>query len=245
MVAASAQQPEQQQAAMPQQARQQPAEVGQRHPRPLRSAARAAAARGPSLAIEGLAGAQQLRQVLFLPGERGPVVREARLGLAEGARVVDGAPRAVGDAAQLVVQHLVVHDALEEEARHRPAVEHGVDADEREHRVVAAEGEPAAARAADAAAPGDRHAHAAAEAALVDVGEHQAEVVGAPARHERRQLARRAAHAVQVLVHEAAHLAVGRGAVAADVARERRDDRGRRVQEHAVQAHQRRRAPRA
>jgi hypothetical protein len=114
-----------------------------------------------------------------------------------------------------------------------------VDADESEHRVVAAEGEPAAARAADAAAPGDRQVHAAAEAAVVEVGEHLAEVVDAPARHQRRQLARRAAHAMQVLVHEAAHLAVGRGAVAADVARECRDDCERRVQEHAVQPHER------
>ena len=81
------------------------------------------------------------------------MAREARLRLAEGPRVVHGASRAVGHAAHVVVQHLVVDDALQEVARHAGPVEHGVDADEGEHRVVAAEGEAAAARAADARGP--------------------------------------------------------------------------------------------
>ena len=73
---------------------------------------------------------QQVRQVLLLPGQRLAVPGIAGLRLAEGARVVDGAPGAVGDAAQVVVQHLVVDDALQEVERHVAAVEHGMDADE-------------------------------------------------------------------------------------------------------------------
>src|SRR2546430_2926904 len=125
----------------------------------LYSAAESGALRlAPSVQL--LAGPQQAGQVLLLPRERLAVPRVAGLGLAEGARVVDRAPGAVGDAAQVVVEHLVVNDALEEVARHLAPVEHGMDADEGEHRVVAAEGEAAAAGAA--APPAPPHPHRAA-----------------------------------------------------------------------------------
>src|SRR5512134_543654 len=78
--------------------------------------------RRPPLAVERVAGAQQLGEVLLLPGEGVAVVREARLGLAEGARVVDRAPRPVGHPAHHVVEHLVVDDALQEVAGDTGAV---------------------------------------------------------------------------------------------------------------------------
>ena len=87
------------------------------------------------------------------------MARVAGLGLAEGAGVVDRASRAVGHPAHVVVEHLVVDDTLQEVARHLGPVQHRVDADEREHRVVAAEGEPATPGAAHPAPPGDRNPH--------------------------------------------------------------------------------------
>ena len=108
----------------------------------------------------------------------------------------------------------------------------------REHGIVAAEGEPAPPRAADPAAPGDRDPQAAAEEAAVDVRVDRGEVVDAAAGHEGRHLARRLAHAVQVRVHEAPHLAARGAAAPTDVAGERGHHRVGRVQEHAVQPQQ-------
>jgi hypothetical protein len=62
-----------------------------------------------------------------------------------------------------MVQHLVVHDALQEEQRHVGVVEHGMDADQTEHGVVAAEGEAAAPRPSAPASPGEGHAELVAE----------------------------------------------------------------------------------
>src|SRR2546425_4896212 len=140
--------------------------------------------------VQLLAGSQQAGQVLLLPRERLAVPRVAGLGLAEGARVVDGAPGAVGDAAQVVVEHLVVNDALEEVARHLAPVEHGMDADEGEHRVVAAEGEPAAPGPAAPAAPRERYVQAPREEARVEAVVDLAEGVGLAAGGPRRRPAR-------------------------------------------------------
>src|SRR4030095_16248809 len=109
---------------------------------------------------------------------------------------------------ELLLERRVVSDSLQEVEGHVAAVEHGVDADEAEHGVVAAEGEPAPTRPAAAAPPGDGHAEAAVEEAVVQPVVDRAEVMRASRARERREGTARAPHAVEVVVHEAPNLAV-------------------------------------
>src|SRR4029453_14807636 len=78
--------------------------------------------RGPALAVEGLTRPEQLRQVLLLPGQGVAVPGVQHFRLTERARVVDGAAGAVGHAPEVVVEHLVVDDALQEVEGHVAAV---------------------------------------------------------------------------------------------------------------------------
>src|SRR5260221_12199638 len=153
-------------------------------------------ARPPSMAPEGRrfclalpvqlrAGPEQVRKVVLLPGQRLAMPGIAGLRLAEDPGVVDRPSRAVGDPAQVVMEHLVVDDALQEVLRHVAAVEHGMDADQPEHGIVAAEGQPAAARAAAAPAPGEGHAQGGTEEARVEPVEDLLQVVHAAGGQER------------------------------------------------------------
>src|SRR5258708_3504571 len=120
-----------------------------------------------ALPVQLRAGPEQVRKVVLLPGQGLTMPGIAGLRFAEDAGVVDRPSGAVGDPAQVVMEHLVVDDALQEVLRHVAAAEHGMDADPPEPGIVAAEGQAAPARAAAAPAPGEGDAQGRGEEARV------------------------------------------------------------------------------
>ena len=166
--------------------------------------------------------------------------RVARLGDPEGPRMIDGAARAIGDAPHAVMQHLVIDDALEEVEGDVAPVEDRVDADQPEDRVVAPEGEPAAPRAPAPPAPCDRDPQGALEETRVQPLVDPLQVVDAPPGEDGRKGPLHLPHAVQVLVHEPAHGAIGLAAAPRQPASDRTHDGERRVEEHPMEPDQHR-----
>src|SRR5687768_4221109 len=112
--------------------------------------------------------------------------------------MIDGAPGPVGNASEMMMEHLVIDDALQEKQRYVAPIEHRMDPDEAQNRIVASEGEASAAGASAPAAPADGNPQAAGEKTRVQPVVDLLQVVHRPARDDGRQSLRLAAHAVQV-----------------------------------------------
>ena len=137
------------------------------------------------------------------------------------------------------MEHLVVDDVRDEVTWHPGAIEHGMDADQALEARVAPELDRAARRVVlprRAPAPRDERVAGVVEVARVQVVEEREQVVVLALRVERDGACPASSEASAVRLDVVTDENARRAVVTRDVAHERVDHPGRRIQEHVVDA---------